>query len=66
MKKRKLIYNEDLLFKIIVASGFIMFLKDGLWIVLLLFIYFFINEIFEKKKYNEAKEFCKKRGIPFH
>ena len=65
MKKRKLVYNEDLLFKIIVASGFLIFLKGGRAIVLFLFICFFINERFEKKKYEKAREYCRKHGIPF-
>ena len=65
MKKRKLIYDEDLLFKILVISGFVMFLKDGIFGIILMFIYFFINERIEKEKYEKARDYCEKHGIPF-
>ena len=54
MDKRKFkIYNEELLLKIIGLSAFVFLLKGGRLLILLMFIYFFINEQFEKKKHED-------------
>ena len=54
MKERKpIIYNEELFLKIIGLSALVFLLKGGILMILLMFIYFFINEQYEKKKYEE-------------
>lgn len=54
MKKRKFkIYNEELLLKIIGLSALVFLLKGGRLLILLMFIYFLINEQLEKKKHED-------------
>lgn len=54
MKERKpIIYNEELFLKIIGLSALVFLLKGGRLMILLMFIYFFINEQYEKKNYEE-------------
>ena len=64
--KPPVIHNEDLLAKIIGASFLVMWLKGGLILVLLMFIYFFINVLFERKKYKKLMKKLKEEGSIFY
>ena len=64
-KRPPLIHDEDLLVKIIGASFLVMWLKGGLAFILLMFIYFFINERIERKKWHKAMKYIKDHDFPY-
>lgn len=55
-RKTPLIHNKDGLFKIIIASLFAFWLKNGIVFIAVMFICFFISEHFAKKEYNNVKK----------
>lgn len=53
--KEPMIHNEDMLAKIIGASALLIWLKDGIAIVAVLWIWFFICECVERKNYKRTQ-----------
>ena len=64
-KSAPLIHNEDMFVKIIGLSFLMMWLKGGVIFIALMFIYFFICEYFERKRYKKIKKKLKENGSFF-
>ena len=58
MRKRKppLIHNDDMFTKFVITSLLVMWLKGGRIFILLMWIYFFICEYFERKNYKRTQK----------